>query len=65
MDSVLSFHTGCPGTPENQIICVDDSGACTGDLGLRRDAYLSFTLDAGQTVTFSVKATEVAVYPRG
>jgi hypothetical protein len=66
MDTVLSVHSGCPGTSTNQLACNDDwpSGpdpnACNGiwpfiDAGsLRRDSALSLPVTPGQTVWIRV-----------
>lgn len=54
MDTVLSLHTGCPGTEENRIVCNDDTASCPGDLGVHRDSALSWSLGAGQTVLIRV-----------
>ncbi len=48
-DTMLSIHTGCPATPENQIACNDD---CGGTCGL--DSCVTFTAAAG--VTYYIRA---------
>lgn len=44
-DSVISVHTGCPGTTSNQLSCNDDSstGACAGSTR----SYLTINVTAG------------------
>jgi hypothetical protein len=58
IDTVLSVHSGCPGTTGNQIVCNDDwvsngmpSGACNGiDLGSStRDSAVSLPVQKNQT----------------
>lgn len=50
-DTVLSFHSGCPGTIGNEIVCNDD-GFATGCNTL--DSAASAVLDAGQRVWIRV-----------
>ncbi len=67
MDTVLSLHSGCPGTTANQIAgaCNDDwpngsdPNACNApwpfyDAGARRDSALAVSVAAGQTVLIRV-----------
>jgi len=62
MDTVLSIHSGCPGTAANQLVCNNDwnaggspAGACgAADAGAMRDAAVSLTMTAGQTVLIRV-----------
>ena len=57
MDSVISVHSGCPGTTVNQEACNDDwgGGACTGvDGGSPRDSFLETVLAKGESVTIRV-----------
>jgi len=52
IDTVLSVHSGCPGTTGNQLACNDDGIAanCAGlDTGTLRDSYLSVPVTAGNT----------------
>jgi hypothetical protein len=44
-DTVLSVHTGCPGTAANQVACNDDANIFAGQYWSR----LSFTANGGQT----------------
>ncbi|MHC4908152.1 MAG: S8 family serine peptidase, partial [Planctomycetota bacterium] len=63
VDTILSAHTGCPGSTSNQIACNDDNGAvCSGDLGWPRDAAIEVSVVAGQVVYLRVShyATHVA-----
>jgi hypothetical protein len=51
MDTVLSLHSGCPGTAANQIACNDDAigGVCAGmDSGTLRDSAVTAGVTAGQ-----------------
>jgi hypothetical protein len=55
VDTVLSLHSGCPGTISNQILSNDDwqfeGGACTGmDAGSLRDSSLVYEMSQGQSV---------------
>ncbi len=56
MDSVLSIHTACPGTVNNEIACNDDAkDGCGGkDAGIKRDSAVEVPLNAGQTVYIRV-----------
>jgi len=62
IDSVLSVHTGCPGTSGNDIACNDDApsgnfpDACGlfGNLGTARDSALKVSVNAGQTYRIRV-----------
>ncbi len=67
IDTVLSVHTGCPGTTSNEVDCNDDWPAgsgfdtCTGiDVGLARDSAVSFSVTAGEVLYI-----RVAVYGAG
>jgi hypothetical protein len=51
IDGVLSIHSGCPGTVDNEIDCNDD-GHMDGCNSL--DSFLSVSLDAGQQVYIRV-----------
>ena len=59
-DTVLSLHTGCPGTTNNQVACNDDwpTGECPvcGDLdtGQRLDAAVTGQVSVGETVLIRV-----------
>lgn len=53
IDTVLSIHSGCPGTSDNSLVWDDDS-ACTGDVGMIRDSQCSVALASGQTVYIRV-----------
>ncbi|MBL8878482.1 MAG: hypothetical protein JNG88_05110 [Phycisphaerales bacterium] len=62
MDTVLSIHSGCPGTSGNQLVCVDDaSPACPGDAGLIRDSRATVTLTPNQTVLIRVSHFSTAI----
>jgi hypothetical protein len=64
MDTVLSLHSGCPGTSANQVGtgCNDDAGTCgSQDSGLHRDSAVSTTMTAGQTVKIRVSAFSTSV----
>ncbi len=50
IDSVLSLHTGCPGTVDNEVACNDDLHVCDGAQGVLRDSFVTITLAAGQTI---------------
>ena len=62
VDTILSVHTGCPGTLENEINCNDDwiNGndyqACLGKHqgSYPRDSALAMTLNQGQTILIRV-----------
>ena len=61
LDTIVSLHTGCPGTGANEIDCNDDwsSGndafACIGmDNGLVRDSALAVEVSANETVFIRV-----------
>jgi hypothetical protein len=54
IDTVLSLHSGCPGTIDNQIDCSDDTPSCDGAAGLRVDSTIAHFLPAGQTVWIRV-----------
>ena len=63
MDTVLSIHTGCPGSGSNQLACNDDwvsggvpAGACSGidTGGNTRDSAVSVGLSNNQTVYIRV-----------
>src|SRR6185369_7798087 len=55
VDTVLSMHSGCPGTDENRLECNDDSDVCGGlDAGVRRDSYISRSIAEGETVWIRV-----------
>ena len=61
MDTVVSVHSGCPGTTGNQLDCNDDwpfgsdSTACAGvDTGINRDSAVAVPVGAGQTVFIRV-----------
>jgi hypothetical protein len=62
IDTVLSVHTGCPGTSSNEIACNDDApsgnwpDACGlfGNLGLARDSALRVGVTAGQNYKIRV-----------
>ncbi len=51
-DTVLSVHSGCPGTAANQLACDDDSGNC-GAVP-RRQSSTSLLVDGGQTYLIRV-----------
>ncbi len=62
MDTVLSIHSGCPGTTGNQLVCNDDaSPACGEDAGLIRDSRASVALSANQTVLIRVSHFSTAI----
>jgi hypothetical protein len=48
-DTVLSLHTGCPGTANNQIACNDDDFNVNCNSGYIRDAWINANLTAGTT----------------
>ena len=58
MDTVLSLHSGCPGTQANELECNDDwpyassdPTACTGlDEGIHCDSAIAYPLGDGKTV---------------
>ena len=54
-DTVLSIHSGCPGTTGNQLGCNDDflAGACS-DAGMTRDSSLTMAVTTGQNVLIRV-----------
>ena len=61
MDTVLSVHSGCPGTVDNELDCNDDwpfgsdpSGCEGADIGSLVDSAVAVGLTAGQTVTIRV-----------
>jgi hypothetical protein len=65
MDTVLSLHSGCPGTTANQLACNDDwpngsdPTACNlpwpfFDLGTHRDSAVALPVTKGQTVFIRV-----------
>ncbi len=54
IDTVLSIHSGCPGTIDNQIDCSDDVDFCPNDAGFHRDSEVAVTMAAGQTVLIRV-----------
>jgi len=56
IDTVLSLHSGCPGTTANQIACSDDtSDPDCYQVGTNRyDSYLAYNIAAGETVKFRV-----------
>lgn len=66
MDTVLSLHSACPATTNNQIACNDDwsvasTVACTTeDLGTRRDSSVSTAVIAGQVVYIRVSPFSTA-----
>ena len=51
IDTVLSVHSGCPGTTGNQIVCNDDwVSTCSGtDNGTSRDSAVSLSVQKNQT----------------
>ncbi len=61
-DTILSVHSGCPGTTANQLACNDDSAsgnvplACseTDIGGTRRDSALSLSMSQGQTILIRI-----------
>jgi hypothetical protein len=55
MDTVISVHSGCPGTGSNQLACNDNAaGNPCGDAGLVRDSLVSIDLMDGQVVKVRV-----------
>ncbi|MBC7772942.1 MAG: hypothetical protein H7210_10640, partial [Pyrinomonadaceae bacterium] len=51
VDTVLSIHSGCPGTIENWLECNDDTDICFGaDQGFLRDSSFSRSVAEGETV---------------
>ena len=57
MDSIISIHSGCPGTTANEIVCNDDwgDGGCSGtDGGIMRDSAVEANLAKGDTVYIRV-----------
>jgi hypothetical protein len=54
MDTVLSIHSECPGTPGNELACNDDwdeSFTCEGDdAGSLRDSAIAMPMTADETV---------------
>ena len=54
LDTVLSLHSGCPGTPGNSLACNDDDGVHCTQAGLIRDSYVETPMSAGQTVRIRV-----------
>jgi hypothetical protein len=54
-DTVISLHSGCPGTVDNELDCSDDANICAGqDQGLRRDSSVSRSIGQGQTILIRV-----------
>ncbi|MBS0198262.1 MAG: hypothetical protein JSR77_16035 [Planctomycetes bacterium] len=51
-DTVLSVHTGCPGTTANMLACNDDSGTCGGSPP--RQSFFTVNLTAGTAYTVRV-----------
>ncbi|RKY19754.1 MAG: hypothetical protein DRQ55_09930 [Planctomycetota bacterium] len=48
-DTVISVHSGLPGTVANEIICSDDNPFCDGtDVGELRDSYAPLAVTQGQ-----------------
>lgn len=61
IDTVLSLHSACPGTPTNQLACNDDwpdwadPGVCSGtDAGATRDSAATLIMMDGDTVLIRV-----------
>ena len=55
MDTVISLHSGCPGTTGNQLICNDDNAVCGAlDTGLIRDSGVTLAVSTGQVVLIRV-----------
>jgi hypothetical protein len=69
IDTVLSVHSGCPGTGANELACNDDwpsgsdSQACsTSDTGgINRDSAVKLTMTQGQTVLIRVSQYSISV----
>jgi hypothetical protein len=55
IDTVLSLHSGCPGTLANQILCSDDThDPDCYQVGVARDSYIAYNIAAGDTVKIRV-----------
>lgn len=64
-DTVLSIHTGCPGTTANEIACNDDFD-CDGDGSVSDDGYVSgvtFQAEVGQVYYIRVAGWQGATGP--
>jgi len=54
IDTVISLHSGCPGTTANQISCSDDHGGAAPCTDEPRVSYLSLPMVTGQRVYIRV-----------
>jgi hypothetical protein len=54
VDTILSLHTGCPGTAANTIACNDDSTGCSSDTGSLYDSRIELVILEGQSVLVRV-----------